>query len=193
MGKAKTAGCEMVRIEAGWLFERGICEGVRLDARAGGMVLGDWGLVEDDADGAGYPYGQDVLRGKGKEGVRIKKELVLDTAEVLEARVLIYHTVEELWKSEAYEAKVRVAVNGRGREATLKTGWNEIAVEAGELVAGVNEVVVWTEKGGEGGDCADFGPGGDCGEFAVAGGGGAAELQEPGWGENVVDGAGGGG
>jgi hypothetical protein len=132
-------------LDAARLYRGGQAENLRLDAAGGALVLADWELVEDDADGVGFPYSQDILSG----ATQIKKELVLEPAEANDAKLLIYHAQEELWKSPVYDARVTIAVNGHAFEATLKNGWNTLNVDPAFLVRGKNEIVLSTPVGGK--------------------------------------------
>jgi transglutaminase-like putative cysteine protease len=132
-------------LDAATLYQAGQVENLRLDDDHKALVLADWDLVEDDADGVGFPYSQDILAGE----TRIKKELVIEPAEANVARLLIYHAQEVLWKTPVYDARAAISVNGHAFEATLKPGWNSVPVEPAFLVRGNNEVVISTPAGGK--------------------------------------------
>lgn len=132
------------RLSAGGLYERGQVEGLACDGGKAAMVLDDTALIEDDGDGCGYPFEKDILSG----ATRIRKELTLDLAPVAAARLLLFHTVQELWKSPAYEAAARIDVNGHPYRAALTVGWNTIVIDPAHLVRGRNVIALWTPEGG---------------------------------------------
>ena len=116
-------------LDAKRLHTDGQLENVSLDPATGTIVLNDWCLIENDADGAGYPYAQEILGGSTASSppsgdTRIRKELVLDSASVREARLLIFHCAEVLWETVPYEASVQLTINGHEQQARLHGGWN---------------------------------------------------------------------
>lgn len=132
-------------MKAGDLYARGQIENLVFDPQRGTIVLDDWALAEDDADGAGFPFEQDMLRGD----TRIRKDLIVDAAEAREARLLIFHVAEDVRKTKPVPAAVRITVNGRELAATLNSGWNAVAIDPAWLVEGRNEVILSTPAGGQ--------------------------------------------
>ncbi|NLF31511.1 MAG: transglutaminase domain-containing protein [Planctomycetes bacterium] len=140
-------------LDAKRLHTDGQLENVSLDPATGTIVLNDWCLIENDADGAGYPYAQEILGGSTASSppsgdTRIRKELVLDSASVREARLLIFHCAEVLWETVPYEASVQLTINGHEQQARLHGGWNSIVIEPAHLRQGVNQIVIATPADG---------------------------------------------
>ena len=130
-------------IDARRLYDGGQIDALAFHEAGGGIVISDEALIETDADGCGYPYGQDVLAGD----VQIRKEFLLDSPAASAASLLICHVVEKLWTTPAHDAPAVVSVNGQAAEVTLKVGWNTIEIDPALLRAGRNEIVLSTPPG----------------------------------------------
>lgn len=125
-------------LEARRLYEAGVIELLRYDEQSQAIELYDTTFIEDDADGSGWRYEQDILG----ESVQIRKQLMLDRPSAKKARLVVYHCVEKLWKTKPHDARVRITVNGRPIDATLKVGWNVIEFDPACLKKGANDIVI---------------------------------------------------
>jgi len=128
----------LLTLDARRLYESGVIELLRYDEQSQAIELYDTVLVEDDADGSGWPYEQDILG----ESVQIRKRLTLDRRSAEKALLIVYHSVEKLWKTKPYDAGARITVNGHPIDATLKVGWNIIEFAPAYLTKGVNDIVI---------------------------------------------------
>ena len=131
------------QLDAVRLYAAGQIDGLAFDEAGRAIVLSREELIETDADGCGFPYGQDVLAG----AVQIRKEFSLDSPAASAASLLICHVVEKLWITPAYDARAVMCVNGKAAEVTLKVGWNKIEVDPALLRAGPNEIILSTPAG----------------------------------------------
>jgi len=138
---------------AGWAYEEGFAENVRL-RDDGTVVLYDKDLIEDDAPGAGHSDKGCVTEPLGS-GVRVRKDLVLREARARSARIVFY--VNE---AAGNEAGLLIEVNGHTlrfpplKEAypgeRSRSEWQFLEIPVRWLKTGTNRVVLRSETGAEG-------------------------------------------